>query len=70
MWDRTARWYADDLRPVRENTFSLYSGMAGTGLPRHVVVGGEHIVRDGAFVGRNGHGRFLRRRPHDTPARS
>jgi dihydropyrimidinase len=61
LWDRAAAWSADQLRPASDETFSLYAGMAGTGLPRHVLVGGEPVVTDGALVGGRGRGRFLRR---------
>lgn len=41
--------------------YTPYEGMALRGAVRAVLSRGEVIVRDGHFVGRRGHGRFLRR---------
>jgi dihydropyrimidinase len=41
-----------------------YSGFEGwevQGKIRHVTVRGEFAVRDGAYVGKKGHGRYLKR---------
>jgi dihydropyrimidinase len=62
LWDPEAMWTAEDLPKVSDQTFSLYSGLAGRGRPRHVVVGGELAVKDGTYVGRPS-GRFLTRFP-------
>ena len=41
--------------------FTPYEGMAVRGAVRTVLLRGEVIVRDGAFIGRRGSGRFLER---------
>jgi len=41
--------------------YTAYEGMEASGIVRSVFVRGEAVVRDGAFVGRRGFGRFLER---------
>ena len=43
--------------------YNPYEGWAIRGRPRFVTVRGEVVVRDGRFVGRAGHGRFVPREP-------
>jgi dihydropyrimidinase len=43
--------------------YTPYEGMAVRGAVRDVLVRGEDVIRDGAFVGRRGFGRFLERGP-------
>jgi dihydropyrimidinase len=61
LWDPERSWRAEDLPPVSPRTFSLYDGLTGKGLPRHVLIGGVMTVEDGRFVGAKGQGRFVRR---------
>ena len=41
--------------------FTPYEGMSLPGVIRRVMVRGTDVVRDGAFVGRRGHGRYVAR---------
>jgi dihydropyrimidinase len=41
--------------------FTPYEGLASSGLVRSTLVRGQFVVRDGHFVGRRGHGKFLER---------
>jgi dihydropyrimidinase len=41
--------------------FTPYEGIATSGLVRSTIVRGEFVIRDGYFVGRRGHGRFVER---------
>jgi len=41
--------------------YTAYEGMEASGIVRSVFVRGEAVVRDGAFVGQRGFGRFLER---------
>jgi len=61
LWDAERAWDASMFLSASPETFSLYRGRSGVGLPRHVLVRGELVVRDATFVGRRGSGRFLRR---------
>jgi dihydropyrimidinase len=45
--------------------YTPYEGFKLRGYPLHVLSRGEVVVRDRAFVGEKGRGRFLRRRPFD-----
>ncbi|WP_279022522.1 dihydropyrimidinase [Gibbsiella quercinecans] len=47
--------------------YSPYEGMACLGWPVMTLSRGEIVWRDGAFIGRAGHGRFLRREPFSAP---
>ncbi len=55
---RTLR--ADDLHHTSD--YTPYEGMAMRGAVRDVLGRGEDVIRDGAFVGRRGFGRFQERR--------
>jgi len=43
--------------------YSAFEGWKIEGRPRHVTVRGQVAVRDGKFVGKPGHGKFLQRQP-------
>jgi dihydropyrimidinase len=43
--------------------YTPYEGFEATGVVRSVFVRGRAVVRDGAFVGRRGDGRFIERGP-------
>ena len=53
---RTIR--AADLHHTSD--YTPYEGLAVTGAVRDVFVRGRPVIRDGAFVGRRGAGRFVR----------
>jgi dihydropyrimidinase len=63
LWDPRVNWAGGDLAPVSPATFSLYRDVAGSGLPRHVIVGGRLIVEDRKFVTGDAQGRFIARSP-------
>jgi dihydropyrimidinase len=54
---RTLR--AADLHHTSD--YTPYEGFELTGAVRSTIVRGAHVVRDGIFVGRRGHGRFVER---------
>jgi dihydropyrimidinase len=54
---RTLR--AEDLHHTSD--YTPYEGFEASGAVRSVWVRGAPVIRDGAFVGRRGHGRFLER---------
>jgi dihydropyrimidinase len=41
--------------------YSAYEGMKLKGLPESVLLRGKFAVRDGEYVGEQGHGRFIAR---------
>jgi dihydropyrimidinase len=43
--------------------YSAFEGWKLEGRPSHVTVRGQVSVRDGKFVGKHGHGKFLQRKP-------
>ena len=43
--------------------YTPYAGMALHGYPVATISRGEVVMRDGAFTGTAGHGRFVERRP-------
>jgi len=43
--------------------YSAFEGWKLEGRPSHVTVRGQVAVRDGKFVGKHGHGKFLQRKP-------
>ena len=43
--------------------YSAFEGWKLEGRPSHVTVRGKVAVRDGKFVGKHGHGKFLQRKP-------
>ena len=43
--------------------YSAFEGWKLEGRPSHVTVRGQVAVRDGKFVGKHGHGKFLQRQP-------
>jgi len=50
---------ATDLHQASD--YTPYEGLAVTGAVRSTIVRGAFVVRDGVFVGRRGHGRFVER---------
>ena len=61
-------WDPQRERTIRQSElhhaidYTLYEGKAVRGAPRTVMLRGELLVQDEAFVGRPGTGEFLRRR--------
>jgi dihydropyrimidinase len=43
--------------------YNAFEGMTIEGRPSVVTVRGQVAVRDGKFVGKHGHGKFLQRKP-------
>jgi len=43
--------------------YSAFEGWKIEGRPSHVTVRGQVAVRDGKFIGKHGHGKFLQRKP-------
>jgi dihydropyrimidinase len=62
LFDPTARRtiWAADLHHTSD--YTPYEGLAVTGAVRSVFVRGRPVIRDGAFVGQRGFGRFVERR--------
>ncbi|CAN5153873.1 dihydropyrimidinase [soil metagenome] len=50
---------AEDLHHTSD--YTPYEGLKVTGAVRHVLLRGQVVIRDGVFVGRRGHGRFMER---------
>jgi dihydropyrimidinase len=48
--------------------YNPYEGRTVTGSPAVVISNGQVIIDDGAFVGKKGAGRFLRRGRSQAPA--
>lgn len=63
LWDPDAVWAGQDLPSSSPETFTLYDGVEGTGLPRHVLLRGAPVVVDGEFVPGAQRGRFIARAP-------
>jgi dihydropyrimidinase len=61
LFDPAARWTirAADLHHTSD--YTPYEGLAVTGAVRSTFVRGRAVVRDGAFVGDRGYGRFVER---------
>jgi dihydropyrimidinase len=63
LFDPSARRtiHAADLHHTSD--YTPYEGLEVTGAVRSVFVRGSGVIRDGAFVGRRGHGAFIERGP-------
>jgi dihydropyrimidinase len=68
VWDPAARWVVQDGGLGDGLDYSPYAGRELIGRARDVLVGGERVVEDGAFRGREAPGRFLAR-PRQAPGR-
>jgi len=68
LWDPAAQWtvHAADLHMATD--YTPYEGMALTGRPMVVVVGGRVLVRDGELLDSEPRGRHLRAQPIDLPS--
>jgi dihydropyrimidinase len=64
LWDPGAQTRLSASTHHMRVDYSLYEGRAVTGAPAVVLSRGEVIVRNGAYVGGRGRGRFLRRDPY------
>jgi dihydropyrimidinase len=73
VWDPAARWVAGPGTRRDELDYSPYDGLELAGAPRMVIAGGELVVQERTFIGRDGPGRFLprprRRLPRTSPPR-
>jgi dihydropyrimidinase len=63
LWDPEKRVTLSAATHHMRVDYSLYEGRTVTGAPDTVLSRGEIIVDRGAFVGRKGRGRFIRRAP-------
>jgi dihydropyrimidinase len=61
LFDPTARRTIRAAELHHTSDYSPYEGFEVTGAVRSAVVRGAFVVRDGVFVGRRGHGRFVER---------
>jgi dihydropyrimidinase len=61
VWDPDERWTIEDGGLGDDLDYSPYAGREVVGRARHVLVGGEVVVEDAAFRGREAPGRFLAR---------
>lgn len=59
LWDSSAEWSGHSAITASTASFSMYDDVQSRGRPRHVIVGGQTVVRDSAFVGSPGGGKFL-----------
>lgn len=66
--DPAVEWDAASFTPASENTFSLYDGYKGSGLPRHVMSRGRLVVDNFTYCGTPGAGRFVKRARHPSTA--
>jgi len=67
LFDPTTRRTISQADLHHTSDFTPYEGMAASGAVRSVLLRGEPVIRDGAFVGRRGAGSFRERRlvsPH------
>ena len=67
LFDPTARRTISQADLHHTSDFTPYEGVAASGAVRSVLLRGEPVIRDGAFVGRRGAGSFRERRlvsPH------
>lgn len=63
VWDPEYRGQISSQTQLMNTDYSAYEGWPIEGRAEVVTVRGEVMVRDGAFVGPAGHGRFLARKP-------
>ncbi len=59
LWDPHARWTVEARTLHMNADFSPYEGMELQGRPVAVMVRGRWVVREGEFVGTEGHGAFV-----------
>jgi dihydropyrimidinase len=62
LLDPTERWTIRAADQHHSSDFTLFEGLEVEGRVVRTIVRGEDVVRDGAFVGRRGFGRFQPRR--------
>ncbi|GAC1666315.1 MAG: hypothetical protein NVS9B8_07690 [Candidatus Limnocylindrales bacterium] len=65
VYDPTATRLISAATHHMDVDYSCYEGRTVQGRSDIVLSRGSVIVRDGAFTGRKGHGRFIRRTPAD-----
>lgn len=61
IWEPDTRWTIRQESMHNAMDYSCYEGFEVTGKPRTVVLRGNVVVQDAAYVGEPGEGRFLRR---------
>ena len=62
LFDPAARRTIRAAELHHTSDFTPYEGMVVSGAVRTVLVRGAAVIRDGAFVGRRGHGTYVERR--------
>lgn len=62
VFSPNVQWDGTDLAKASSNTFNIYEGYAGTGLPRYVFSRGLCVVDEFAFCGSSEAGGFVKRR--------
>jgi dihydropyrimidinase len=61
LWDPNVAYTISAATQAMATDYSMFEGWKVSGNARHVFSRGELVVKDGKFVGRAGHGRFLER---------
>jgi dihydropyrimidinase len=61
LWDPAAEYTIEARNQAMATDYNLFEGWKVRGNARHVFSRGVQIVEDGTFIGKPGHGRFLKR---------
>ncbi len=64
LWDPNAEYTIEAATQAMNTDYSMFEGWRVKGNAKSVYSRGELVVEDGKFVGRPGHGRFVKRRPN------
>ncbi len=62
LWDPNAEYTIEAATQAMNTDYSMFEGWRVKGNAKSVYSRGELVVEDGKFVGRPGHGRFVKRR--------
>lgn len=63
VWDPDATYTISAAGQHQRTDYNLYEGMEVTGVPKVVLSRGRVLVQDGAWLGEQGAGRFVKRKP-------
>lgn len=63
VWDPKKKKTISAKTHLQANDFNVFEGMEVTGLPRHTISGGRHVVIDGKVEAPEGAGRYVPRKP-------
>lgn len=61
LFNPTKKWTITAKSLLYLNKFSAFEGLRGTGLPQSTFVRGNLVAQGGAFVGKKGYGRLVKR---------